>query len=793
VHPPCATPIYRRLGPRDVSPLFVRLASKVGIEPTELDFGHPRIVPLEKFFEAASEYDFEVPFGTDVFDIYRDLYEREFKFVPRHERRVGILANDTADAAFIEAAFGAFPESGRLASLSDAYVDTFDPIKIEPTSENWIKIFEGDFNVPLHFTKEKLKRDHDGWSEPTLFVVDPASAADLIDLWNIRQFHTNILPVNLSGFVESKDFLKQFIRDHYRPLPRNLHGLMTRPTIQFGRSISEQRARILIEEAELMGLSDVEWFPKFDYDRIWKSSRDDSMVRPRRARVTAASTDLELALSDEGSGWHCRFTSLSPDFVDAHGLGAARWINTLTFQSYGSHNALALALPVSFTGDQSRGLRIGGTTVISREGFVLPQQYKQHREYFRLLTGQEAVIRWLGSQNIVAEPSDPGRIADQILTSLGGLWRTRLIADRETLKLLDDMSKSVRKRVDGEARKLLDQLSESIKNHTDDVTSDLLEKLSTSLNNHADHGKLEEFPDRSTDVIRWKGLVQRRAKESSGGGIGLDDFVRANILRLGMVLECTNCRKKNWLGIQDLREQLTCDRCLKQYPFPQGDLNFVHTPWQYRVVGPFSVPNYAEGAYATVFALSAFAKGLRGDRAKITYATGLNIKDLSSNPFEVDFTLWYQRGRLLDLPDEPVLIFGEAKSFAATSFKVEDVDRMRTLAAKFPGAFLAFTTLKDGLSGAEKEEIGKLATWGREALADGRPRAPVIVLTGIELFAPWNIGQSWKQHGGQQAKFGEMRHLRLNNLWTLADVTQQLYLELPTRNARFVSTQGPTS
>jgi hypothetical protein len=36
---------------------------------------------------------------------------------------------------------------------------------------------------------------------------------------------------------------------------------------------------------------------------------------------------------------------------------------------------------------------------------------------------------------------------------------------------------------------------------------------------------------------------------------------------------------------------------------------------------------------------------------------------------------------------------------------------MRTLAAKFPGAFLAFTTLKDSLGGAEKEEIGKLATW----------------------------------------------------------------------------------
>jgi hypothetical protein len=52
----------------------------------------------------------------------------------------------------------------------------------------------------------------------------------------------------------------------------------------------------------------------------------------------------------------------------------------------------------------------------------------------------------------------------------------RTIADRETLKLLDHMSKSVRK--------------------------------------HAD-GKIEEFPDRAVEVKRWKDLMSRRAHSSS--------------------------------------------------------------------------------------------------------------------------------------------------------------------------------------------------------------------------------------------------------------------------------------
>jgi len=38
-----------------------------------------------------------------------------------------------------------------------------------------------------------------------------------------------------------------------------------------------------------------------------------------------------------------------------------------------------------------------------------------------------------------------------------------------------------------------------------------------------------------------------------------------------------------------------------------GTRDFEHTPWRYRVVGPFSVSGFADGAYATVLALDAFA------------------------------------------------------------------------------------------------------------------------------------------------------------------------------------------
>jgi hypothetical protein len=108
-----------------------------------------------------------------------------------------------------------------------------------------------------------------------------------------------------------------------------------------------------------------------------------------------------------------------------------------------------------------------------------------------------------------------------------------------------------------------------------------------------------------------------------------------------------------------------------------------------------------------------------------------------------------------------------------------DIERMAKVAEKFPGAFIVFATLKDELSDAEKLSIGELAMQGRATLENGRPRWPVIVLTGTELFASWNLSRAWKDKGGQHAHFAQPASVRLDNLWTLAQLTQQLYLGLP--------------
>jgi hypothetical protein len=211
------------------------------------------------------------------------------------------------------------------------------------------------------------------------------------------------------------------------------------------------------------------------------------------------------------------------------------------------------------------------------------------------------------------------------------------------------------------------------------------------------------------------------------------------------------------------------------------------------------LPNYANGGYAAALAIRFFAEIMgRIDRAGVTWSAGQKMKLSPTEEIEADFVLWYQRKRILanDYPTE--LVFGEAKSFRGRgaqerhsirdAFEVDDIERLKTLACRFPGSILVFTTMKQAseLSKQEISRLVKVAQWGREYVRDRRQtRAPVIVLTGNELFSAHALQQTWEKIGGRHAEFATIGWLRLEDLRVLADVTQQLYLGMPSYSAWF--------
>ena len=197
----------------------------------------------------------------------------------------------------------------------------------------------------------------------------------------------------------------------------------------------------------------------------------------------------------------------------------------------------------------------------------------------------------------------------------------------------------------------------------------------------------------------------------------------------------------------------------------------------FRVAGPYSVPNYANGAYANVLALNCLANEAMGDTS-ITFSTNLEFTG-TGPPMEIDFACWIRD----DSPDigrrdHPSFLVGEAKSFGKDAFSNEDVVRLKRIAKCIPGTFLVFATLKDELSDSERDLIGRLATWGRVPGSGGNGRSPVIVLTGTELFARYGISIAWDSAGGERKRLSDDASFRMSNPRILADLTQQAYLGL---------------
>ena len=716
------------------------LAAECGIDKNSGSPLFKRVVTLEDFVTYKDGRAPEFAFSLNILDVYRELYLKEYRFESKHPRQVVLFEGSGPDGTFAEALSGAFPEDEGLSFIRRGFLDTFDPEIKEVSARDWTSALQQRAGDPLAFTSYGFDRQPGASGNPRLFIADPSNPHDLIDLWNLRQFCDQVLPVNVKWLSELRGFLTEIIKRTHRPLPGNPHGVMINTTIEFGRSISvdrtEEICRTTFNDLPQGSCTIKSW-----YDRIWEFHSADGIPKQELAVIEAKSGSVDLDY-EHGKELVAEFPAVSPSFAQRYGASNARWVNVLSLSDFTSQSALALALPSTSSG--LFGTRLIGPEafMVTREGFVLPQKYRDTTQFFRLPTGRKAILEWLGEQGIEATPSEPGRIADQILARTDGFRRAYLLSHEETLKTLDKMARREHKRGDG---------------------------------------KVEGYPDRTAPVSDWEGLINRRKQEQFEPTLEIKAFVEVKALRLGLAIRCAYCEYETWYGIGQMKERLTCERCLQEFDFPQGTLDSRKTPWRFRVTGPFSVPDFARGAYTSVLALRCLATGLVGLSTSISYSSSLNLQ-IGGRRREIDFACWYTRERAFRHREDAIFVVGESKSFADKAIDKRDIETLKAIAQELPGTVLVIAVLKEELSSSDKGLICPLALWGREHLADGRWRAPLIVLTGKELFAPHNVEHEWRKSGGLREELTTPAYVQMDNLTTLADLTQQVYLDLPDYN-----------
>jgi hypothetical protein len=125
---------------------------------------------------------------------------------------------------------------------------------------------------------------------------------------------------------------------------------------------------------------------------------------------------------------------------------------------------------------------------------------------------------------------------------------------------------------------------------------------------------------------------------------------------------------------------------------------------------------------------------------------------------------------------ETETIYGECKSF--NGFAEKDVRRMRRIAEDNPDAVLVFATLAQEFSARDKQLLTPFVRACRKYGKLDRPKNPVLLLTGTELFSGFGPPQCWRDAGGRLKAFADAGRT-INDLIALCDATQQLYLDLP--------------
>jgi hypothetical protein len=657
--------------------------------------------------------DDPLSYGIDATEIYRHLYSKQFRFEQRDPVRVIIPeVKDPAMEAFSAACFGSFPTQKELAYFREEYLAAFKAATIRVEPGNFNEMFThcltplGIGSAYINYGPRGAGRD-----DATLYYLDASDNLDIIDFWNLRAAGYRVLPIPKQWANGMTQTAADFVTRHNVPYRHN-PAMMHMTTLQKGRSLTEDE--IMRFHASLglskQGMVSIRtWYPQ-----LW----EDNAHRANFASpVEIYSDDDDVAV--EYSGSMLTFKDKKPEFAEKWGgHGNARWANVFVFKSYGASIEHADVIPVRLP-ELHRALGSVGPGEIrsGKDGLVLLCRFSDLSHHWKPLASLSIFEAWARQNGYELSLSAAGKIARHLLQQLGGTWSAWIFADVEILRLIERMAHGTPISV-GE---MSSRLAHSIK------------------------GRLHQSGEKYLEV-----LIDRK------------------LLRLGIELQCDHCQQRTWYALDQIKQELLCEKCLNAFPFPSQ--HPPPSPWFYKAAGALSIRDYCHGSYCVVLALRMLTRNMN---MSATAIPSFVLKAKDGSELESDFGLFYRSGAWFD--SDPYLIFGECKTF--DRFTAKDVRRMRKLGQRFPGAVLVFCTLNDRLSESEKRLLRPLAKGGRKHLTGNKWLNPVLILTRTELFHDFEPEYAWQEAGGKYADFAK-GHPRLDTLTELCDATQQLHLDM---------------
>jgi hypothetical protein len=696
----------------------------------------PLVVALGDLLAARDHRDWaDFSVGLGMNDVLGHLYKTEQRFSLRDPTEA-VLVKPGRSGCAAEAMYGVFPAQKDASYFIENYRSVFQPKELALAPASWLEVFKKGTMTPLRVTQHALDLQRYWYHDLLIFVFDPSRATDVIDLWNIRLKPHPVLPVPVDWVDELSDHLCAEISMAHRPIRGNPSGLMHHATVEFGRSVTKTEAE-KIAAALAAKVPKGSFRVKYWRNRVWDPPVDDRIHRDGPLAITAREESVKLSLSENGQA-RAGFETLAPEFAERYGGHHMRWVNAVRVGAFG-FMPVATVLPFNTFDRRWPRLGMGGHRIaIGREGWVFGQRFMGWTETISFMSKEDAVAGALRHFGIEGQLSDPGHVAKQMLDRLEGLWGVHILAHASVVKMLNDMAGSVRRK----------------SNETDSVE--------------------ETFERKSTSVQKWNGMLAREQRDRFQGP-KLEDYTKRGVIRLGLETKCPHCQGGNWHGLDSVDYKVTCERCLNSYEFPQAEIRRNGENWRYRVIGPFSVPDFARGSYSALLTLRVL-ESVGGSHGELTFSTAMDLS-FDGGKCEADFVA-LRRADRLNRSDEPELVIGETKSFGRGDLiKPKDLAKLKRIAGKLPGAVIVISVMRETFTPSEKRILKSFVKWSRRSGDRSRPRNPVVLLTGHELFVDHLVGVKWKELGPPHSNFTDYEHTR--SLFNLAQATQAIQLGLP--------------
>lgn len=669
--------------------------------------------------------------GIGVYSLLNAIFTECFKYKPRYPVKVRIPEIPRRLSLFWASVYGEYGKE--IVSNVDKYFsEAMDIERPTVSADSLPELLKPDVFFPRRITSWGLTpngRLRYG-RHSCIYFMDASNIEDVVDYWNLRATGRNVLPLPKQFLQESayKKEVIDFLVEERRAWPNNPDNFDVASIVRSRHSKMEEIEAyvrtITFPTSGTSGRSQSYCNLQHWYPRVW-----DDWARGKDGGVVDSYAEVETTVDIvETSDLELQLKPLAPEFapknwIFSEGLCA----NEFSMRLYGAEEHLAEVYP-KIKGEHlaravsgTRGL-LGGWRV-GRRGLVKLVQ-DPFTESRRIPPSETILFAWLKDQGWTAELSPPGILAKQIFKRLNG--RSEILAEKSLLGFIEHMNGGAVNR-DGRPN-----------------------------------------PNNWISVPREMsvGEVKSRLKEISGRSGLYETFLKNGVFKLGLRTQCPTCQRNTWFALSGLSEQLECPKCLSSFP-AAGNVDKSTGAWYYRTAGPFSVPNYAEGAYAVLLTVS-----LLSDRMHSSFRSTAVQSFTATSPgrrkLEADFAMFWKESLFGD--ENEGLMFGECKTYGV--FKPDDVEKMSYLGKTFPGSILVFSTLRDTLTPEEIARISRIAKAGRRHWKAERPINPVLILTGTELFHWQRPPYCWPEAIKDRFK-GSL------GLLGLCDATQQIHLNLP--------------